>query len=204
MAEETTFSSGALRLQARLDASAGATAAAVICHPHPLYGGNMDDNVVAALDEACRAAGCATLRFNFRGVGESDGGYGHVSGECDDAAAAIAFLRGRVGGLPIVLGGYSFGAMVALQVAARDAVVTRVIAVAPPLAMGEMAVPAQPTLLLAGDRDTYCPPSAAKSFATRLAAGSATRILAGADHFLAGHELAMVAAVRDFAGEARR
>jgi alpha/beta superfamily hydrolase len=198
MVEETTFASGALRLEARLVPPAGAAAAAVICHPHPLYGGSMDNNVVAALDAGCRAAGCATLCFNFRGVGESDGGYGNVSGECDDAAAAIAFLRERVGDLPIVLAGYSFGAMVALQVAGRAAAVTRVIAVAPPLAMGEMAVPAQATLLLAGDRDTYCPPSAAELFAARLAAGSATRILADADHFLVGHEAAVSAAARGF------
>lgn len=71
MAEETTFSSGALRLQARLDASVGATAAAVICHPHPLDGGNMDDNVVAALEQGCRVAGCTTLCFSFRGAGEA-------------------------------------------------------------------------------------------------------------------------------------
>lgn len=204
MVEETTFPSGALRLEARLTAPAGATAAAVICHPHPLYGGSMDNSVVAALEESCRAAGCATLCFNFRGVGESDGGYGNVSGECDDAAAAIAFLRARLGDLPIVLAGYSFGAMVALQVAGRETAVTRVIAVAPPLAIGEMAVPAQPTLLLAGDRDTYCPPSAADPFAARLAAGSATRILAGADHFLAGHEPALAAATREFLGGATR
>ena len=204
MGEETTFASGALRLEARLAATAGASAAAVICHPHPLYGGSMDNNVVAALDDGCRAAGCATLCFNFRGVGESDGGYGNVSGECDDAAAAIAFLRQRVGDLPIVLAGYSFGAMVALRVAGREAAVTRVIAVAPPLAMGEMAVPAQPTLLLCGDRDTYCPPSSAEPFAATLAAGSATRILAAADHFLSGHEPALAAAVREFLAGARR
>lgn len=198
MVEETTFASGALRLEARLDATADANAAAVICHPHPLYGGSMDNNVVAALDEACRATGCATLCFNFRGVGESDGGYGNVTGECDDAAAAIDFLRERVGDLPLVLAGYSFGAMVALQVGSRHPAVTHVIAVAPPLAMGEMAVPPWPTLLLAGDRDSYCPPAALTTFAARLAAGSEARTLAGADHFLVGHEAAVSAAARRF------
>jgi alpha/beta superfamily hydrolase len=202
MVEETTFASGALRLEARLEQPAGATRAAVICHPHPLHGGSMDNNVVDALAAACRDAGCATLRFNFRGVGGSDGGYGDFRGECDDARAAIAFLRERTGDLPVVLAGYSFGAMVALQVAAEHPAVTRVVAVAPPLAMGEVAVPARvPTLVLAGDRDSYCPPAAVATYAARLAPGSASRVLAGADHFFGGHEPAITASVRDLLAE---
>ena len=205
MVEETTFASGALRLEARLARPAGATRAAVICHPHPLYGGSMDNNVVAALAAACREAGCATLCFNFRGVGASDGGYGDFRGECDDARAAIAFLRERTGDLPVVLAGYSFGAMVALGVGAEQPAVRRIIAVAPPLAMGEVAAaPGRPTLLLAGDRDSYCPPAALTAFAATLADGSRARVLAGADHFLVGHEAAIAAAARDFLAEAGR
>jgi hypothetical protein len=85
--------------------------------------------------------------------------------------------------------------MVALQVGAEHAAVVRVVAVAPPLAMGEIAAPARvPTLLLAGDRDTYCPVAAVATFAARLAPGSASRVLAGADHFFGGYEPAITAA----------
>ena len=198
MVEETTFVSGALRLQARFEAVAGATGAAVVCHPHPLYGGSMDNNVVAALAAACREAGWATLCFNFRGVGDSEGGYGDVTGECDDARAAIGSVRERVGDVPVVLAGYSFGAMVALRVGADQPAVTRVVAVAPPLAMGELSAPRHPTLVLAGDRDAYCPPAALQTFAAALSAGGAAQTIAGADHFLAGHEAAITAAARDF------
>ena len=204
MAEETTFASGALRLEARFEPLAGASRAAVVCHPHPLYGGSMDNSVVYALAAACRDSGCATLRFNFRGVGASDGGYGEVRGECDDARAAIAFVRERTGGLPVVLAGYSFGAMVALLVGADHGTVSRVIAVAPPLAMGEVPAPSVPTLALAGDRDSYCPPAALAAFASTLPAGSTSRVLAGADHFFGGHEPAIAAAVREVLAEESR
>src|SRR5512143_822587 len=134
-AAPVSFSSGSLRLAGRLATPTGARGAAVICHPHPLYGGSMDNNVVAALERSLQAAGYATLAFNFRGVGGSDGGYGDFDGECDDARAALAFLRARGGAPEIVLAGYSFGAMVALRVGWADAEVDRLIAVAPPLTM---------------------------------------------------------------------
>jgi pimeloyl-ACP methyl ester carboxylesterase len=94
--------------------------------------------------------------------------------------------------------------MVALQVGAEHAAVTRVVAVAPPL-VGEVAAPARvPTLLLTGDRDSYCPPAAVATYTARLAPGSMSHVLAGADHFFGGYEAAITAAVRDgLAGDPR-
>ena len=87
-------------------------------HPHPLYGGTMDDAVVMALMDAAAQEGWAGLRFNFRGVGGSGGRHDQGRGEQDDAAAAWEWLRQRING-PLVLSGYSFGAIIASQIASR-------------------------------------------------------------------------------------
>src|SRR5271165_5943806 len=90
---------------------------AVICHPHPLFGGSMDNKVVTTLARAMRDAGISTLRFNFRGVGASLGTYDEGVGETLDAAAVASFGASRWPGRRLVLGGFSFGAYVALRLA---------------------------------------------------------------------------------------
>jgi alpha/beta superfamily hydrolase len=84
--------------------------AAVLCHPHPRYGGTMHNKVVYRLARGLRAAGAAVLRFNFRGVGASQGEYGEMAGEIEDARAALGWLRERYPALPFALAGFSFGA----------------------------------------------------------------------------------------------
>jgi alpha/beta superfamily hydrolase len=84
--------------------------AAVVCHPHPLYGGTMHNRVVHRMARGLRRAGVVALRFNFRGVGLSEGRYGHLTGEIEDARAALAWLGARYPGLPFALAGFSFGA----------------------------------------------------------------------------------------------
>ena len=92
----------------------------VICHPHPLYGGAMWNNVVEAVEDAFSECGYATLKFNFRGVGGSTGRYGEGEGEIRDVEAAAAFLRREAQGSgPLILAGYSFGAWVCARAAAR-------------------------------------------------------------------------------------
>ncbi|MDX2170227.1 MAG: alpha/beta hydrolase [Deltaproteobacteria bacterium] len=199
MGESTSFLSGALRLEARLDAPPAPTRAAVICHPHPLYGGSMDNNVVEALAAACLAADCLTLRFNFRGVGGSAGGYGDFTGECDDARAALDVIATRGGDLPVILTGYSFGALVALTVGAEASAVQRLIAVAPPLGMAPNApLGSRPTLLLAGDSDSYCPPAALAAAGARLGPHGVLHAIGGGDHFLVGREPEIERAVAAF------
>jgi len=200
MAEPTSFLCGALRLEARLDGPDDAPRAAVICHPHPLYGGNMDNNVVDAIEHACRAAECRTLRFNFRGVGASEGGFGDFTGECDDARAALAWISEHTAGVPVVLAGYSFGALVALTVGADAAAVDRIVAVAPPLASAPK-VPfagAKLTLVVAGDADAYCPAAALAHTGEMLGARGVVRVITDGDHFLVGREREIDRAVTTF------
>jgi alpha/beta superfamily hydrolase len=83
--------------------------AALVCHPHPLYGGTMHNKVVYRIARGLRRAGCVVLRFNFRGVGRSDGEHGYMAGEIEDARAALGYLRERYPELPFALAGFSFG-----------------------------------------------------------------------------------------------
>ncbi|HEY3838166.1 MAG TPA: alpha/beta fold hydrolase [Bryobacteraceae bacterium] len=89
--------------------------AALVCHPHPLYGGTMHNKVVYRMARGLRKAGAVVLRFNFRGVNLSEGTHAHGSGEVEDARAALSFLRERYPDLPWMLGGFSFGSRVALR-----------------------------------------------------------------------------------------
>src|SRR5437870_10480649 len=126
-------------LVGRLAVPAGARAGVVICHPHPLYGGDMDNPVVVRVAEVCRQLGLATLRFNFRGVGASTGQHGQGRDERHDVTAALAhFASVLPSDAPLGLAGYSFGAAVAARVAGERAEappLTAVALVAPPVAM---------------------------------------------------------------------
>ncbi|WP_374440094.1 alpha/beta hydrolase [Pseudomonas panipatensis] len=122
-----------------------AVGVALICHPHPLFAGTMQNKVVATLQRSARDAGYATLRFNFRGVGQSAGGYGEGRGEIDDALAAARWLGERHPGLPLTLMGFSFGSCVAGNAAARlesDGVaLRRLFMLAPPVERFDVELP---------------------------------------------------------------
>ncbi|MEL7208529.1 MAG: alpha/beta hydrolase, partial [Actinomycetota bacterium] len=105
-----------LDLRAELAAPADPRAVAVVCHPHPLHGGNMYANVVETLFQALPATGVATLRFNFRGTNGSEGRHDQGRGEQLDVVAGIETVSERHPGLPLLLAGYSFGADLALAV----------------------------------------------------------------------------------------
>ncbi|MBI2384286.1 MAG: alpha/beta fold hydrolase [Gammaproteobacteria bacterium] len=92
---------------------------AVICHPHPLYGGAMSNKVAYALASAAQKSGLAALRFNFRGVGASEGRHDEGRGETEDTLAVVEWMRARMPGAPLLLAGFSFGAFVSLKAAAR-------------------------------------------------------------------------------------
>ena len=95
-------------------------ALALVAHPHPLHGGTMDNKVTTTLSRACASAGCAVVRFNYRGVGRSEGVFDHARGEVDDAQAALAWLQSQFDPkLPLILCGFSFGTAVAAQLAQR-------------------------------------------------------------------------------------
>ena len=193
--ERVTFKSGELALEGMIayPDGAGPHRAVAMCHPHPLYGGSMYNNVVDAVLEALHARGFATLRFNFRGVGQSEGEFDNGHGEADDAAAAIRFLiaQKRVRADGAMLAGYSFGAMVAMRAAADFEEVTAIIAVAPPLGMIEpsaLGAITKPVVLLSGDQDSYCPANQLVALAERLGPSAQLRLIPGADHFFASRE----------------
>ena len=174
-------------LDARLAAPQGARAGVVICHPHPLYGGDMDSGVVLAAAEACARRNIATLRFNFRGVGASTGQHDDGRGEQEDARAALSDMRRRLPGVAVALAGYSFGAVIATTVAQKTGVAGLAL-IAPPLRITALPAPAAvlgPVAVIVGAEDQYCPPAALESLREALPQATVT-VLEGADHFFFG------------------
>ncbi len=197
-----TFRSGEATLEGDLTVLGDCTRGAVICHPHPQYGGDMDNPIVCAVAGALAAAGCATLRFNFRGVGRSGGAYGGGVGEAEDVEAATRYLIEESGVERITLAGYSFGAMMVLRVGVRLPAVDRLIAIAPPLSFFTLecvAACGKEKLFVVGDRDQYCPVAEFTRQLAMVADPKTHRILPGADHFLYGYEHSVADAVRSFA-----
>lgn len=175
-----------LRLEGWL--GTGERGAAVVAHPHPLYGGDMSNPVVAAIAEGLELAGIAPLRFNFRGCGQSDGAPTADATLADaDLRAAFTALRERHAG-PYLAAGYSFGAAAALRVAAREPAIARLILVAPPVAMIDrvaLQAYAGAITLLVGDRDSYARiPDLEHMLAD--APRVSLQILEGEDHFFSG------------------
>ena len=182
---EITTADG-LALDAEVEVPPGATAGVVLAHPHPQLGGDMRVPVIEALFERLCRSGMAVLRFDFRGVGRSEGSHDEGRGERLDVAAAVAALADRLDGAPVVAAGYSFGADVALAV--DDATIAGWFAAAPPLRLFDepaAAADARPKLLAIPQHDQFNPPDRARPLvdgwtATRL------EIVPGTDHFLAG------------------
>ena len=168
---------GDLRLEARYHAGTGSLAT-VVMHPHPQYGGDMDNHVVLSACEELAASGASTLRFNFRGTGRSKGAYDDGRGEVADASAALVLMRELHPEKRTMLVGYSFGAMVAAGVAARQDLEALVL-VSPPLSMTIEIPVGLRTLIVTGERDTVSPAESA-----RMLASDRIRvvIVPGADH----------------------
>ena len=166
-----------------------------------VYGGSMYNNVVEAALEAMWRLGWTTLRFNFRGVGQSEGEHSGGPGEAEDAAAAARFLAGEsaVSSQPIVLAGYSFGAMAAMNAAANLTDLAALILIALPLRMAEADALKQfnaPVVLAAGDRDNYCPPAQLQALHQALGSRAQLKIIHGADHFFGGYEAELADALQ--------
>jgi alpha/beta superfamily hydrolase len=191
---------GAIETKLEIPDESGAAPVAfgVACHPHPLFGGTMDNKVTHVLARAMNECGAPTLRFNFRGVGASGGKFDDGRGETDDLVAVVAEGRRRFPSARLWLGGFSFGAFVALRAAARVAP-DKLIAVAPPVArfdLGEVAHPDCDWMLAQGDADDVVPPQAVLDWAARQpptlqGKGPRLHVLQGAGHFFHGklHEL---------------
>ena len=171
-------------------------AALVFSHPHPLYGGDMDNNVVRLVCHHLNRSGVATLRYNFRGVGGSEGTHDGGAGECADVEAAIQEARRRAGNaLPLFLAGYSFGSFVNWQAAGKPDVFAGEILISPPLDIPGFRYPprpscATPVLIFLGDRDDFCSLDQGPSLRA-LAPSVAMQVFEGVDHFWTGREKAL-------------
>jgi len=164
------------------------TGFAVICHPHPLHGGTMLNKVVHTVARACQAHGMATVRFNFRGVGSSGGTYDGGRGEIQDALAVIAWGRARWPSAPMMLAGFSFGAMVSLGAAALAAP-SKLISIAPAVFLQEFSSavdPRCPWLIVHGDADELVNIRDVQAFAARFVPPPKLVIFPGGEHFFHG------------------
>jgi uncharacterized protein len=161
---------------------------AVVCHPHPLYGGTMDNKVVTTVARGLNDAGIPTVRFNFRGVGASAGAYDEGVGETADADAVASWGAGRWPGRTLVLAGFSFGAYVVLRLA-QQRVPQHLITVAPALELFDafgMAVPRCPWLVVQGDADDVIDPAAVINWVNGLDHKPRLVVLPGAGHLFHG------------------
>jgi len=167
--------------------------AVVVCHPHPLYGGSMYNNVVLAICDALAEATIVAFRFNFRGVGKSKGNYSEGIGEQEDVKSALAFLTGmsKVNSNEIGLAGYSFGTKVALPVAIHGKEVRAIALVSPFLSTsdwGQLKTYVRPKLFLCGSEDHFISPREVQQMTSELPDPYQYEVIHGADHFWSGYE----------------
>ena len=194
------FPSGELTLKGLLHLPEQTPAPAiVVCHPHPMYGGDMHNNVVDAVCQTAVENGIAALRFNFRGAGDSEGSYDNGIGERDDVRAALTCLRGlpEVDSGRVALAGYSFGAAVALH--ATDERLNAFIAVSLPTAMALKDVHfACPALFVSGEEDEYSDAGELTRLVRGLGPQAELTLLPGLGHFWFGVERDLWAIIAPF------
>lgn len=161
---------------------------ALVCHPHPLFGGSMDNKVVHTLSRALHRLGISTVRFNFRGVGKSAGEHDEGRGETDDALAIIDWMRKRWPDRELWLAGFSFGAWIALRASgASDC--AQLITVAPPVQRFAIMDEPQPDcawLIVQGDADELVDSKAVVEWVNQLNPGPELVVLPEVDHFFHG------------------
>jgi alpha/beta superfamily hydrolase len=168
--------------------------AALVCHPHPLYGGTMHNKVVYQAAKSLDALGLPVLRFNFRGAGLSAGKHDHGRGELDDVRAALDFLATEFPQVPLLIAGFSFGCWMGLTVGCADARVTELIGLGTPVNRTDFSflrTCAKPKLFVHGAEDEHGDITKLKALVQSLPGENELVVVSGADHFFAGklHEL---------------
>ena len=202
---ESFFLSGpAGRLEAILMQPEGEPdAAALVCHAHPLHGGIMHFKVLFRAAKALQAHGAAVLRFNFRGVGGSEGAHDEGRGEQGDTVAAVDEMARRFPGLPMVLGGFSFGSSMAVRVGCGDARVRALLVMGFPAAMvGDTSFLSscpKPRLFVQGEQDAFADGGRIRALVATLPEPRTLVVIPGSDHFFTGHLDALQAAVDSWA-----
>jgi alpha/beta superfamily hydrolase len=177
-------------------------AAALVCHPHPLLGGTLHNNVVFRIARGLQRAGLAALRFNFRGVEQSEGRHDGRGGEEEDARAALDWLAARHPGLPLWAAGFSFGARTVAGLAEREPRIARLVCVALPCRVFDCSVLArlrQPALCLMAGGDQYGTLADLQASLEALPPGVETEEIADVDHFFRGATPQLESRVRAYA-----
>jgi alpha/beta superfamily hydrolase len=201
--EHIVFPCGEIQLEGELrlpDRPLAKFQAAVVCHPHPLYGGDMDNNVVLTICDALMESGTAALRFNFRGVGSSEGRFGGGVEERKDIKAAFDYLSSRKDIDPdnLNLAGYSFGGAVALAAALEDNRIKKLALISPAISESswtDLVDYSNPKLVLIGDSDTVISLSRIKG---ALTSNKDFQIINGADHFWWGYDTELTRRLASF------
>jgi uncharacterized protein len=191
--ERKTISGPAGALEVSIEGALDPRALALVCHPHPLFSGTMDNKVVTTLSKAFEEIGCAVARFNFRGVGKSEGSYDEGRGEVDDAKAALAYLQNTCGvKLPVLLAGFSFGSFVAAALA-QQVPHQKLILIGP--AVLRFAIPevASDTIVIHGEADDVVPLADVLNWARPQALP--VTVFPGSGHFFHGQLVALKHAV---------
>ncbi len=171
--------------------------AAVVCHPHPLFGGTMHNKVVYQTAKTIHRFGLPVLRFNFRGVGLSEGTHDKGIGEVNDVQAALDFLAGEFPGVPLLVAGFSFGSWVGLRAGCGDPRVTDLLALGLPVgdldgrSFSYLDSCDKPKMLVSGEFDRFGPPRVLRGVVERFPPDvrekTKVAIIAGGDHFFTGH-----------------
>jgi len=195
------------RLEASLDeGSTPPRAAVVFGHPHPMHGGTMHTKAVFQGAKGLGRIGCAVLRFNFRGVGRSEGTFDDGEGEMADFAAALDFMAGRYPGAPLWAAGFSFGSWIALETGAADPRVSALIAVAPPIEKDGYVWPRtlvseKAKFFVQGDQDELCHISHLWKFYAKLKEPKEIVVIEGARHLFDGQTQEVGTALEDLLGD---
>jgi uncharacterized protein len=179
------------------EAVASPPLAAVVCHPHPLFGGTMHNKVVYQTAKTIHRFGLPVVRFNFRGVGLSEGTHDKGVGEVDDVHAVIDFLAAEYPGVPLLVGGFSFGSWVGLRAGCGDVRVAELLGLGLPVgdldsrSFSYLDQCDKPKLLISGEYDRFGPPKKllemVEQFPPLVQENTRVEIIAGGDHFFAGH-----------------
>jgi alpha/beta superfamily hydrolase len=172
----------------------------VICHPHPLYGGTMDNKVVTTIAKAGVELGLQVLRFNYRGVGHSGGAFADAIGECEDLQAVIVFLKQQHPDLRLILCGFSFGAYIVTKVTADRQDVKGLLTVAPAVLHYDFNGLAQvkcPWFLIQGDADEVVPPQSVYDWLAKTTQSVKRIDFAGAGHFFHGRLVELKSVVKE-------
>ena len=167
--------------------------AAVVTHPHPLFGGTMHNKVVFHAMKALNGFGVPVLRFNFRGVGLSEGKHDNGYGEVDDVRAALKYMKQRFK-LPLIFAGFSFGASTGLRASCPDQDVIAAISIGTPMHADDRVYEykfvqqcTKPKLFISGDHDQFATPQELKMLVERVPEPKQLVLIAGGDHFFEGH-----------------